>query len=167
MLFTNVVLYTGLVKTTSFLFCFLSGVVFCFDTAWNWNLDADISSWWYFWQEDNIGRETHEETAAKNRPTKKKIIPSRFSPRLQEYRIMYPVLHFSTVWAAICILYFTLCWCQISWLHIMGKLIAKSIDPHCKTQSHKSETVLLKTTLSCLPGVATQRFASDGTGLWL
>ena len=44
MLFTNIVLYTGLVKMTSFLFCFLSGVVFCFDTAWNWNLDADISS---------------------------------------------------------------------------------------------------------------------------
>ena len=42
--FTNVVLYTGLVKMTSFLFCFLSRVVFCFNTAWNWNLDADISS---------------------------------------------------------------------------------------------------------------------------
>ena len=166
--FTNVVLYTGMVKMTSFLFCFLSRVVFCFNIAWNWNLDADISSWWYFWQEDNIGWETDEETAAKNRPTitKKKVMPSRFSPRLQEYRIMYPVLHFSTVWPQFA--YYTLHYVHVRFLDYTSweNWLQKALTPIVRPSLTNLRQCLLKKTLSCLPGAATQRFARDGTGLW-
>ena len=45
---------------------------------------------------------------------RKKIMPSRFSPRLQEYRIMYPVLHFSTVWPQFA--YYTLHYVDVRFL---------------------------------------------------